>query len=90
DRRPGDDDTRANAVVLVNLAIDPAKVTTDLTEARAALRDGLRSGGRNRRRRRAGRRPRMRFEVRRHRRFRRQQPVPKRPSTIGPAIPILH
>lgn len=42
DRRPGDDDTRANAVVLVNLAIDPAKVTTDLTEARAAMREGLR------------------------------------------------
>jgi Wax ester synthase-like Acyl-CoA acyltransferase domain len=42
DRRPGDDDTRANAVVLVNLAVDPAKVTTDLTEARAAMREGLR------------------------------------------------
>ncbi|KRD20424.1 hypothetical protein ASE48_01035 [Mycobacterium sp. Root265] len=42
DRLPGDEDTRANAVVLVNLAIDPAKVTTDLTEARAALREGLR------------------------------------------------
>lgn len=42
DRRPGDDDTRANAVVLVNLAIDPTKVTTDLTEARAAMREGLR------------------------------------------------
>lgn len=42
DRLPGDDDTRANAVVLVNLAIDPAKVTTDLTEARAAMKEGLR------------------------------------------------
>lgn len=42
DRLPGDGDTRANAVVLVNLAIDPAKVTTDLTEARAAMREGLR------------------------------------------------
>ncbi|QIV84702.1 hypothetical protein [Mycolicibacterium frederiksbergense] len=42
DRMPGDGDTRANAVVLVNLAIDPAKVTTDLTEARAAMREGLR------------------------------------------------
>ena len=42
DRLPGDDDTRANAVVLVNLAIDPTKVTTDLTEARAAMREGLR------------------------------------------------
>jgi hypothetical protein len=42
DRLPGDDDTRANAVVLINLAIDPAKVTTDLSEARAALREGLR------------------------------------------------
>ncbi len=43
DRDPGDDDTRANAVVLVNLAIDPVKVTTDLSEARAALREGLRA-----------------------------------------------
>ncbi|WP_395311876.1 wax ester/triacylglycerol synthase domain-containing protein [Mycobacterium sp. AMU20-3851] len=43
DRNPGDDDTRANAVVLVNLAIDPDKVTTDLAEARAALREGLRT-----------------------------------------------
>ncbi|WP_447709217.1 wax ester/triacylglycerol synthase domain-containing protein [Mycobacterium sp. C31M] len=42
DRDPGDDDTRANAVILVNLAVDPVKVTTDLTEARAALREGLR------------------------------------------------
>lgn len=42
DRRPGDDDTRANAVILVNLAIDPAKVTVDLADARAALREGLR------------------------------------------------
>ncbi|MDZ7884533.1 MAG: hypothetical protein U5N53_17330 [Mycobacterium sp.] len=42
DRLPGDGDTRANAVVLVNLAIDPAKVTTDLTEARAAMREALR------------------------------------------------
>ncbi len=42
DRQPGDDDTRANAVVLVNLAIDPTKVTTDLTEARAAMKEGLR------------------------------------------------
>ena len=42
DRGPGDGDTRANAVVLVNLAIDPAKVTTDLTEARAAMKEGLR------------------------------------------------
>ncbi len=41
-RLPGDEDTRANAVVLINLAIDPAKVTSDLTEARAALREGLR------------------------------------------------
>ncbi|CAN7474343.1 hypothetical protein [Mycolicibacterium frederiksbergense] len=42
DRMPGDGDTRANAVVLVNVAIDPAKVTTDLTEARAAMKEGLR------------------------------------------------
>lgn len=42
DRLPGDDDTRANAVILVNLAIDPAKVTTDLSDARAALKEGLR------------------------------------------------
>ncbi|MGK2868009.1 MAG: wax ester/triacylglycerol synthase domain-containing protein [Mycobacterium sp.] len=42
DRLPGDDDTRANAVILVNLAIDPAKVTTDLSEARAAMKEGLR------------------------------------------------
>ncbi|WP_304106908.1 hypothetical protein [Mycolicibacterium bacteremicum] len=42
DRLPGDEDTRANAVILVNLAIDPTKVTTDLTEARAAMKEGLR------------------------------------------------
>ncbi|MGW0158709.1 hypothetical protein ACWDUN_05235 [Mycobacterium sp. NPDC003323] len=42
DRLPGDDDTRANAVILVNLAIDPTKVTVDLSEARAALKEGLR------------------------------------------------
>lgn len=36
-----DRDSRANAVVLVNVAIDPTKVTTDLSEARAAIKQGL-------------------------------------------------
>lgn len=38
-----DSDTRANAVRLVNVAIDPAKVTTDLSGARAAIKAGLAS-----------------------------------------------
>lgn len=42
ERAAGDVDTRANAVTLVNLAIDPSKVTTDLTEARTAMKEGLR------------------------------------------------
>ncbi|CDP82561.1 MULTISPECIES: hypothetical protein [Mycolicibacterium] len=36
-------DTRANAVRLVNVAIDPATVTTDLSGARAAIKAGLAS-----------------------------------------------
>jgi hypothetical protein len=36
-----DRDTRANAVRLVNVAIDPTVVTTDLTEARAAIKQGI-------------------------------------------------
>lgn len=36
-----DRDTRANAVRLVNVAIDPTKVTTDLAEARAAIKQGI-------------------------------------------------
>ncbi len=34
-------DTRANAVRLVNVAIDPATVTTDLSDARSAIKQGL-------------------------------------------------
>jgi hypothetical protein len=36
-----DADMRANAVRLVNVALDPAVVTTDLSEARAAIKAGL-------------------------------------------------
>lgn len=38
-------DTRANAVLLADVVVDPRKVTTDLSEARAALKAGI-SGAR--------------------------------------------
>ncbi|WP_299563993.1 hypothetical protein [uncultured Mycolicibacterium sp.] len=41
--RAGEQDTRANAVLLTNISIDPTVVTTDLGPARAAIREGLRA-----------------------------------------------
>jgi hypothetical protein len=35
------DDTRANAVVIANVSVDPTQVTTDLSGIRVALRQGL-------------------------------------------------
>jgi hypothetical protein len=37
-----DNDSRANAVTLDSIAVDPGPVTTDLTSARATIREGLR------------------------------------------------
>ncbi|MGB3481279.1 MAG: hypothetical protein WBB07_03555 [Mycobacterium sp.] len=37
------EDTRANAVVLANVRVDPAEVTSDLSPARAALKQGLKT-----------------------------------------------
>lgn len=34
-------DTRANAVLLADIVVDPTKVTTDLSHARAALKEGI-------------------------------------------------
>lgn len=39
DRASGD--TRANAVILADVVVDPTKVTTDLSHARAALKEGI-------------------------------------------------
>lgn len=41
DRTPGD--SRANAVILTDIAVDPTQVTTDLSQARAVIKQSLRT-----------------------------------------------